>query len=33
MVKSSESDVLAQELDIIGSKLLAVETRMAELER
>ena len=33
MAKSSESEVLAQELDSIGSKLLAVETRMAELEK
>ena len=33
MVKSSESEVLAQELDSIGSKLLGVETRMAEFEK
>ncbi len=31
--KSTESEVLAQELDSIGSKLLAVETRLAEVEK
>ena len=31
--ESSENEVLARELDSIGSKLLAVETRMAELEK
>jgi uncharacterized coiled-coil protein SlyX len=30
---SSESEVLAQQLDSIGSKLLAVETRLAEVEK
>jgi uncharacterized coiled-coil protein SlyX len=30
---SSESEVLAQELDSLGNRLRAVETRMAELER
>jgi hypothetical protein len=31
--KSTESQVLAQELDSIGSKLLAVEMRLAEVEK
>jgi hypothetical protein len=30
---SSESEVVAQELDSIGSKLLAVETRLADVEK
>jgi hypothetical protein len=30
---SSESEVLAQELDSIGNRLRAVETRLAEVER
>jgi hypothetical protein len=30
---SNESEVLAQELDSIGSKLLAVETRLVEVEK
>ena len=33
MVENDENEVLAQELDSIGSKLLAVELRMAEVER
>jgi hypothetical protein len=33
MVENNENEVLAQELDSIGSKLLAVELRMAEVER
>jgi hypothetical protein len=33
MVENNENEVLAQELDGIGSKLLAVELRMAEVER
>ena len=33
MIDNSENEVLAQELDSIGSKLLAVEKRMAEVER
>ena len=32
MVENNENEVLAQELDSIGSKLLAVELRMAEVE-
>jgi hypothetical protein len=31
--ESSENEVLAQELDSIGSKLLDVDTRLAEVER
>jgi hypothetical protein len=31
--ESSENEVLAQELDSIGSKLLDVERRLAEVER
>jgi uncharacterized coiled-coil protein SlyX len=30
---SSESEVLAQELDSLGQQLLALETRLAEVER
>jgi uncharacterized coiled-coil protein SlyX len=33
MSASSESEVLAQQLDSIGSKLVAVETRLAEVEK
>ena len=33
MVENDENEVLAQELDSIGSKLLAVELRMAEVDR
>jgi hypothetical protein len=33
MVESSESEVLAQELDSIGSKLLDFETRLTDVER
>jgi hypothetical protein len=33
MVENNENEVLAQELDSIGSKLLSVELRMAEVER
>ena len=33
MVENNENEVLAQELDSIGSKLLAVELRMVEVER
>jgi hypothetical protein len=33
MSESSESEVLAQELDNIGSKLLAFERRLAEVEK
>jgi hypothetical protein len=33
MVESNESEVLGQELDSIGSKLLDVETRLAEVEK
>ncbi len=33
MSESSESEVLAQELDSIGSKLLAFETRLEEVEK
>ena len=33
MVENNENEVLAQELDSIGSKLLAVELRMAEVDR
>jgi uncharacterized coiled-coil DUF342 family protein len=33
MSASSESEVLAQQLDSIGSKLLAVETRLDEVEK
>jgi len=33
MAENNENEVLAQELDSIGSKLLAVELRMAEVER
>jgi hypothetical protein len=32
-VESSENEVLAQELDSLGSKLLDVERRLAEVER
>ena len=32
-VESNENEVLAQELDSIGSKLLEVEKRLAEVER
>ena len=31
--ESSENEVLAQELDTLGSKLLDVETRLTEVER
>ncbi len=31
--ESSESEVLAQELDSLGQKVQALDTRMAELER
>ena len=31
--ESSENEVLAQELDSIGNKLLGVETRLQEVER
>jgi hypothetical protein len=33
MSESSESEVLAQQLDNIGSKLLAFETRLDEVEK
>ena len=33
MSKSSESEVLAQQLDNIGSKVLALETRLEEVEK
>jgi hypothetical protein len=33
MSESSDSEVLAQELDSIGSKLLALETRLEEVEK
>jgi prefoldin subunit 5 len=33
MVENNENEVLAQELESIGSKLHAVEMRMAEVER
>jgi hypothetical protein len=33
MSANSESEVLAQQLDSIGSKLVAVETRLAEVEK
>jgi hypothetical protein len=33
MSESSKSEVLAQELDSIGSKLLALETRLEEVEK
>jgi prefoldin subunit 5 len=33
MTENNENEVLAQELESIGSKLHAVETRMAEVER
>jgi len=32
-VGSSESEVLAQELDSLGQKVYALETRLAEVER
>jgi hypothetical protein len=31
--ENSENEVLAQELDTLGSKLLDIETRMADVER
>jgi hypothetical protein len=33
MSANSESEVLAQQLDNIGSELVAVETRLAEVEK
>jgi hypothetical protein len=33
MIENNENEVLAQELESIGGKLHAVETRMAEVER
>jgi hypothetical protein len=33
MIENNENEVLAQELESIGSKLYALETRMAEVER
>jgi chromosome segregation ATPase len=33
MSESSESEVLAQELDTLGSKLRALETRLEEVEK
>jgi len=33
MVERTENEVLAQELDGLGSKLLDVETRLAEVEQ